>query len=459
MAQPSVTVLAPKARRAHPVHQQRTAVTPSRIAAAAVCAALRDGVMLDAAMERHVHPLEPRDRRWVQELVYGLLRRRAEFDEQLASRVTGGLGPLDPDLIDLLRLGAYQLLAMGSVPPYAAIAQTVELTKARHGVGASRLVNAVLRRVDREREQPLAMPDDPLDALALQTSHPRWLVERWQRAVGNDAAARRLDAANQEAPIVLRPFGCSTEALCDALLTDGVEGTRHPLVPDSVVLPLGTPLLALEAFQAGRCFVQDPAATLVVQYAAPPPVGVVVDLCAAPGGKALELSRQTARVIASDRSPIRIDRLLIGLGRVAADSIQVIVSDARDPAIAGADFVLLDVPCTGTGTFRRHPDARWRLRISDLAVLPALQRELLEGAAGIVRPGGLLVYSTCSLEPEENEEQIERFLAAHPEYHLEPPADSVIPMTTLDRGLLRVRPEIHGTDGAFAARMRRSATA
>jgi 16S rRNA (cytosine967-C5)-methyltransferase len=164
-------------------------------------------------------------------------------------------------------------------------------------------------------------------------------------------------------------------------------------------------------------------------------------------------------VIASDRSPIRIDRLLIGLGRVAADSIQVIVSDARDPAIAGADFVLLDVPCTGTGTFRRHPDARWRLRISDLAVLPALQRELLEGAAGIVRPGGLLVYSTCSLEAEENEEQIERFLAAHPEYHLEPPADSVIPMTTLDRGLLRVRPEIHGTDGAFAARMRRSATA
>jgi 16S rRNA (cytosine967-C5)-methyltransferase len=431
-------------------------VTPSRLAAAAILAALRDGVLLDAAMERHAHPLEVRDRRWVQELVYGLLRRRAEFDELLATRVKGGLGQLDADLLDLLRLGAYQLLAMGSVPPYAAIGQTVEVTKTRHGVGAARLVNAVLRRLDRERDVPLVIPADPVDALALRSSHPRWLVERWLRAVGDDAEAR-LMASGSEAPIVLRPWNCSADALANELHTVGIDAVPHALVPDSLVLPIGAPLLTLDAFLSGRCFVQDPAATLVAQYAAPGPQDVVADLCAAPGGKALELSRRAARVIASDRSPTRIDRLIVGLGRMASDRIQVIVADAAQPAVRDADLVLLDVPCTGTGTLRRHPDARWRLKISDMAVLPAVQRELLDGAASVVRPGGLLVYSTCSLEPEENDEQVDAFLARHPEFRLEAPPDSLLPMSVLDQGRLRVTPERHGTDGSFAARLRRGA--
>jgi 16S rRNA (cytosine967-C5)-methyltransferase len=430
-------------------------VTAPRVAAAAVLAALRDGVLLDAAMERHAHPLEARDRRWIQELVYGLLRRRAEFDEQLAIRVKGGLAALDDDLVDLLRLGAYQLLVMGSVPPYAAIGQTVELSKSRHGIGASRLVNAVLRRLDRERTSPLPVPDDPMEALALRTSHPRWLVERWVRAIGDDAE-RRLTANNSEAPIVLRPWQTSVDALIDELRTDGVDAVPHALLADSLVLPLGTPLLSLDAFLSGRCFVQDPAATLVARYAAPGPSDVVADLCAAPGGKSLELSRVAARVIASDRSATRVDRLLVGLGRVASDDIHVIVADAAHPAVTNADLVLLDVPCTGTGTFRRHPDARWRLRIADMSVLPALQRDLLEGAAAAVRPGGLLVYSTCSLEPEENDQQVDAFLARHPEFRPEPPPDSLLPMSVLDGGRLRVTPERHGTDGSFAARLRRA---
>ena len=131
------------------------------------------------------------------------------------------------------------------------------------------------------------------------------------------------------------------------------------------------------------------------------------------------------------------------------------VADARMPAIRPIDVVLVDAPCTGTGTFRRHPDARWRLKVSDLAVMAALQRSILRNAAEVVKPGGLLIYSTCSLEPEENEEQIERFLAEHPTWRLDPPPEGVVPSTTLDAGMLRVLPQRHGTDGAFAARLRR----
>ncbi|MCU0646987.1 MAG: 16S rRNA (cytosine(967)-C(5))-methyltransferase RsmB [Gemmatimonadaceae bacterium] len=446
----------PETRRGGARARRPLRVTPTRQAAAAISAALRDGALLDAAMERHADALDPRDRRWLQELIYGSLRRRAELDEWLAPRVRGGIARVDADLVDLLRHGVYQLLCMGSVPPYAAIGETVELAKTRHGIGAGQLVNAVLRRIDRERDLPLPLPEDPNDALAITMSQPRWLVDRWVRAIGMDDARARLDAARHEAPIVLRPFGVSAEVLEEELSREGVHVTRHPLVADSLVLPLGTPLLTLDAFTGGRCFVQDPAATLVAHYVAPPADGVVVDLCAAPGGKALELSQHTARVIAADRSPVRVDRLLVGLGRVATDRIHAIVCDAREPAIARADVVLLDVPCTGTGTLRRHPDARWRLRVADIAVMAAVQREILDGAAAAVAPGGLLVYSTCSLEPEENDEQIDAFLARHPEFRLEPPPGSVVPMTTLDAGRLRVRPEHHGADGAFAARLRRA---
>ncbi len=431
-------------------------VTDSRIAAAAILAELRSGQLLDPAFERHAGPLDARDRRWVQELVWGTLRRRGWFDAVLGSRVRGGLARLDGDVIDLLRLGAYQLLYMHSVPPYAAIAQTVELAKQRHGIGASKLVNAVLRRVDRERDalDPV-QPSDPVDALALRASHPRWLVSRWVARYGFDDTVRLLDANNQEAPIVLRPFGIVREQLEAMLEGAGVGVQEAPLVRDSLVLAPGVQLTELGAFKQGLLFVQDPAATLVTRYAAIEAGSTVADLCAAPGGKTLELSRTARTVVAADQVPGRLERLLVGLGRLDADNIVAYVGDAREPALRDMDAVLLDVPCTGTGTFRRHPDARWRLRASDLAVMSTIQRDILRGAAACVRPGGLLVYSTCSLEPEENDGPVDAFLAEHPDFVLEPPPAGTVPDTVLDRGRLRVLPQTHGADGAFAARLRR----
>ena len=436
----------------------RGGVTEARAVAAEICADLRAGELLDPSFERRVSLLDARDRRWTQELVYGMLRRRAWLDAILAERVRGGLARLDPDLTDLLRLGLDQLLCMRSVPAYAAIAQTVELAKRRHGIGASKLVNAVLRRADRERDtiEP-ELPGDPLEALALRYSHPRWLVARWLSRWGAADTEKLLAANNVEPPIIVRPFGIVREQLEAMLESAGVHAEDAPLVRDSLLLPSGVGLTELGAYRQGLFFVQDPAATLVAKYASIPTGATVADLCAAPGGKALELSHTASAIFAADRSVGRVWRMAQNFARLDVRHAHAIVGDAREPAIAAADVVLLDVPCTGTGTFRRHPDARWRLRVSDLAVMGALQRAIIRGAARVVRPGGLLVYSTCSLEPEENDVQVESFLAEHPEFTLEPPPAGAVPDDTVDAGRLRVLPHRHGADGAFAARLRRAA--
>ena len=434
------------------------AVTASRAVAAEICTDLRRGEFLDHSFERRIAPLDARDRRWTRELVYGMLRHRGWIDAILSDRVRGGLVRLDPDVIDLLRLGVYQLTNMGSVPAYAAIAQTVELAKRRHGLGASKLVNAVLRRTDRERDE-LKVPaaTEAAEALAVHYSHPRWLIARWIERWGEQDTERLLALNNTEAPLVIRPYGIVREQLEAMLEEAGVHVAEAPYVSDSIAISGGITFTELGAFKKGLFFVQDPAATLVTEYAAIAPSTTVADLCAAPGGKSLELSKIAGTVIASDKSLGRLQRLLANLQRLETTSLLPYVGDARQPAIAPVDAVLIDVPCTGTGTFRRHPDARWRLKISDLAVMSALQKTILRAAAKVVKQGGLLIYSTCSLEPEENDEQVDWFLSENPDWILESPPEGSVAPELLDRGRLRVLPQRHGTDGAFAARLRRVA--
>jgi len=431
-------------------------VTAARAVAAEICVDLRRGEFLDQSFERRIVPLDARDRRWTRELVYGMLRHRGTIDAILSERVRGGLVRLDPDVIDLLRLGVYQLLYMGSVPAYAAIAQTVELAKRRHGLGASKLVNAVLRRTDREREQlnPPA-PTDAVEALALKYSHPRWLVARWVERWGEQDAERLLTLNNADAPVVIRPYGIVREQLEATMEAAGVHVAEAPYARDSIAISGGTTFTELGAFKKGLFFVQDPAATLVTEYAAVQEGSSVVDLCAAPGGKALELSRIAGTVVASDRSFARLQRLLANQRRLESVNLLPFVGDARNPAVRPLDAVLVDVPCTGTGTFRRHPDARWRMKVSDIAVMSALQKQIIRAAAAVVNTGGLLVYSTCSLEPEENDAQVDSFLGEYPNFVLEPPPEGTLAPELIDNGRLRVLPHRHGTDGAFAARLRR----
>ncbi|MFN2397668.1 MAG: 16S rRNA (cytosine(967)-C(5))-methyltransferase RsmB [Gemmatimonadaceae bacterium] len=443
--------------RRPPSAARASAITESRRVATDILADLRTGALLDSSFERHAGRIDARDRRWTQELVYGMLRRRSWLDSVLEERVRGGLARLESDLVDLLRLGAYQLLFMGSVPAYAAIAQTVELAKERHGVGAGGLANAVLRRLDRERDDVnVAAPGDPIEALALAHSHPGWLVARWVAQFGAEEATRLLESNNIEAPTVLRPFGIVREQLEAKLESAGIGVASVPLAAESIQITTPVSLSEWGPYNQGLFYVQDPGSTLVTMYASVPAGATVADLCAAPGGKSLELARTAGVVFAADRSIARMTRLRSNIGRVDVASPLVLVADARQPPIKAVDMVLVDAPCTGTGTFRRHPDARWRLKVSDLAVTAALQSSILRAAAEIVKPGGLLVYSTCSLEPEENDVQIERFLGENAGWELEPPPSGAVHESVLDVGLLRVLPQRHGIDGAFAARLRRS---
>ena len=435
-------------------------VTDARVVAADICADLRRGTLLDASFDRRASAtLDARDRRFTRELVYGMLRSRARLDALLAERVRGGIARVDTDLVDLLRLGAYQLLHMRSVPPYAAIAQTVELAKRRHGIGAGKLTNAVLRRFDREAAQhelTYETPADPIDALALEASHPRWLVARWIARWGEAETRQLLESNNTEPPIILRPVNAVREQVEAMLESSGVSVTDAPLVHDSIrIASPVTSLTELGAFKQGVFHVQDPASTLVTKYAAIPDGSVVADVCAAPGGKTVELARRAAAVLSSDLSAARVKRIIENVARLELSNVSVYVADARKPALRDVDAVLIDAPCTGTGTFRRHPDARWRVKLSDFAVLGKLQREILKAAAAIVKPGGLLVYSTCSLETEENDAQLERFLSENREWRLDPPPEGAVPATVLDAGRLRVLPQRHGADGSFAARLRK----
>jgi 16S rRNA (cytosine967-C5)-methyltransferase len=434
-------------------------VTEARVVAAEICGDLRAGQLLDPAFDARAARLDARDRRWTRELVYGMLRRRSWLDAILGDRVRGGTARLDADLTDLLRLGAYQLLFMGSVPAYAGIAQTVELAKRRHGLGASKLANAVLRRIDRERETlRVELPSDPVEALAIELSHPTWLVARWVARWGVAETRELLIANNREAPLVARPYNVGREQLEAMLENAGIRVADAPLLTDAIDLQSVSSLTELGAFRQGLFHVQDPASTLVTDYAAVPPDSRVADLCAAPGGKSIELSRRARSVHASDISPLRLQRVVENVARLELAHVFSHVADARLPAIRPVDAVLVDAPCTGTGTFRRHPDARWRLKASDLAVMSALQRSILRSAASVVRPGGLLIYSTCSLEPEENDAQVDAFLSEHRDWRLEPPPAGAVPESVLDGGRLRVLPHRHKTDGSFAARLRRIAS-
>jgi 16S rRNA (cytosine967-C5)-methyltransferase len=430
--------------------------TSTRAAALEVLRRARAGELADRALENATRDLEPRDRAWTAELVLGTFRLRGRLDWLLAPRVKGGLGRLDADVLDVLRLGAYQLLEMGSVPAYAAVSQSVDLVRTTSSPAASGLVNGVLQAL--RRAGTIEAPDfaaDPIEYVGGWESHPRWLAERWVARFGADEARALAEADNLRPGLYVRPLGMSAEAAASELARRGIPAELVDLSPDSVrILP---PATAADVLAAIPAVVQDPAATLVVRYAAVPAGATVLDLCAAPGGKALGLSESAAQVAAADLSWRRMRRMRQNTSRLGREHrVAAVVADARTPPFRPADAVLLDAPCTGTGTFRRHPDGRWRVGLNDLDGLVALQTELLDAAAAHVKPGGLLIYSTCSLEPEENEVQTDAFLAAHPEFTAEP-APGAVDASLLDgAGRLMVLPHRHGFDGAFAVRMRRA---
>jgi len=362
---------------------------------------------------------------------------------------------LDAEVREAIRLGAYQILCMHSVPGYAAVSQSVDLVRESMGPGPTGLVNAVLRKVDRGGDGPERFPDrarDPLGFLETWGSHPRWLLERWLARWSLDEVRALVEHDNRPPRLHLVPFDVSLDEALGILDRAGLAA--EPVGEGTHCLRLGdgaSPTAALDALP--RAIIQDPAANLVVLYADVPEGTKVADLCAAPGGKALAVADRPLYTLAADRSEPRL-HMLRDNARRTGRPLGLAVADARHPPLREVDVVLVDAPCTGTGTLQRKPDARWRLRPASLSDLVELQCEMLDAAAALIPVGGLLVYSTCSLEREENEEQVDAFLGRHPGFRVQ--ATEAVPSRYRDGlGRLAVMPQSSGFDGAFAARLRR----
>jgi 16S rRNA (cytosine967-C5)-methyltransferase len=357
-----------------------------------------------------------------------------------------------PTLQNILRLGAYQLTALDRVPPHAAVSTSVALAREAGGARAGGFVNALLRRMTREGPQNRPRGMGPLD-LAARHSHPEWLVRRWLDRFGPEDTDRLLRWNNSRPALVIQPARAAGDAILRRFAAAGIRTAPAPWGAGIAVS--GSRPEQLPGFADGDFLVQDPAQALVTWYAGMPAGCLTYDACAAPGGKTIGLARMGVRVLAADVSRARVARLRQNLRRAGGREF-VVVADSRRPPLLDVDAVFLDAPCLGTGTFARHPDARWRVTPDALAALIQRQAELLASAALVVRPGGLLVYSTCSLEPEENEGQVDSFLAEHAEFERETP-DDALPALLTSNGDLMTLPHRDRMDGAYAARLRRIA--
>jgi 16S rRNA (cytosine967-C5)-methyltransferase len=430
--------------------------TDARRAALTILELVDQGVPFDTARDRAVIGLQERDRRLAHELAAGVLRQQNFVDDALAPVIARGLSGVDPRLHRILRLGAYQLLALDRVPAHAAVSVCVDLARDVGGDRAAGFVNAVLRRIG--RVEPLAAGSSGqlsvAGELAHRYSHPSWLVSRWVHRYGAQETEALLAWNNQRPQLVIQPARASLAELSEQFEAAGIESAAAPWGA-GLTVGVSQPR-ELPGYAEGEFVVQDPAQALVIRFANISAGSTVLDACAAPGGKAIALGRAAARVIAADRNPQRVRRLRDNLVRAGRPGIWAIVADAASPPLRQVDAALLDAPCLGTGTFARHPDARTRVRPAALNDLAANQSRLLDGVAGVVRPGGLLIYSTCSLEPEENESTVTQFLARHTEFQRE--ASTAVPPELLSSaGDLSLFPPRHGTDGAYAARLRRAA--
>jgi 16S rRNA (cytosine967-C5)-methyltransferase len=425
-----------------------------RRAAHAVLTEVRAGRPFDLALDRAVERLSEPDRRLAHELAAGVLRSQTSLDERLAPLVPRGWASVAPELKDVLRLGALQLTSLDRVPAHAAVDTSVALAKTTAGARAGGFVNAVLRRLGTEPGiEGNGEPVGPQRRLAQAASHPPWLVERWVERFGAEETTALLRWNNTRPRLVLQPARASQEELERRWRAAGIEATPAPFgagLATGRIRPRELP-----GFEEGAFIVQDPAQALLARFANLPPDAIVYDACAAPGGKAIALGRAAGRVIAADVDRARVARLAENLGRAGSGREHPVVADARRPPVRPVSAVLVDAPCLGTGTFARHPDARWRVTPAALAALARRQARLLDAAATVVTPGGLLLYSTCSIEPEENERQVEAFLVRHPDFGREASQTFPAPLTSAD-GDLMILPQRHHMDGAFAARLRRA---
>jgi len=442
-------------------------IAPARIAAYETVLAVASGrADLPTALARARQKLkDDRDRALAGEIAAGAIRWQGAADHLV--REFSGRAPakLDAEVLAILRIGIFQLLHLDRVPASAIVDDAVQLAGRAGKRSASGFVNALLRRVSRERAHLPLPASPPIDLLSTTLSHPRWLAERWLGRHGADSAERWARFDNTPAALTLRVNTLVTtrDALARDLAAAGVATEPARFAPDGLVVSAGNPLLTPLA-GTGAFVVQDEASQLVGAFAAAAPGERILDACASPGGKTTQMAAamgDAGTIVAADVRGRRLDLLARAVAVSGARCVRVVQADARTapPYRSLFDAVLLDAPCSGLGTIRRDPDVRWRRTEGDLAPLAEAQGSMLAQLATVVRPGGRLVYSTCSSEPEENEEVVAAFLAAHPGFAQRTPAafaDRPDLAALLDgSGALKTLPFRDGLEAFYAAELRR----
>lgn len=419
-------------------------------------------------------PAPKSERGFCTELVYGTVRHRLTLDWILGAYLSRPLEALKPAIRNILRLSLYQLAIMGHKPEAAVVNEAVVLARKHGHKGVAGLVNAVLRGYLREPDKAVFPPLDldPAGHISLRFSHPNWLVKRWISHFGIQETMSLCARNNLPAPVTIRAntMRCTRRQLIERLADEGVTAAETPMAPEGLQISGFDRLESLPSYRDGCFTVQDESSMLVGHVLSPNPGDVVVDLCGAPGGKTTHLAQlmqDKGSIISVDLHRHRTKLIQQTASRLGINIVATVAGDALGfhmPEDTPVDAVLLDAPCTGTGVLGRRPDARWRRTPEELGQLTGIQRKLLEKATALIRPGGILVYSTCSLEPEEGHEAVRWALDRFPEMH-SVPLRGRLPDTVLDKGgadgeegWIYLLPWIHDTDGFFIACLQKGKT-
>ncbi|HWR44783.1 16S rRNA (cytosine(967)-C(5))-methyltransferase RsmB [Sporomusa sp.] len=408
--------------------------------------------------------LSDQDRRFITELVYGTVKAGATLDWMLSNYLSRPLTKVAPIIRNILRLGMYQLFFLEKVPASAACNQAVELAKKYGHAGTVKFVNGVLRNAARSPEK-IVYPDrdkQPIRYLALKYFHPEWLIERWVKRLGAAACEELCQINNNTPPLSVRTntVKINRTELMQRLTDEGVTCQVSDWTPEGIVCYEHPGLGSLASLQEGLFQVQDESSMLVAHILGPQPGEFVIDACGAPGGKTTHIAalmNNTGKVLSTDiyehkLTLTRENAGRLGLTNIETKALDAVNLDSMYPL--KADRVLVDAPCSGLGVLRRKPDSRWRKSDEILQDLPKLQAAILASAAQCVKPGGVLVYSTCTTEPEENQNIVNAFLQAHPAFALEP-AGQYLPGQKRSDSMLQLWPHTDGVDGFFIARMTR----
>jgi 16S rRNA (cytosine967-C5)-methyltransferase len=424
----------------------------------------RDRAFADIALEHALERarLDARDAALCTEIVYGTLRWRRHLDWRLAPHLKRPLAKLDPWVRALLRLTVYQLVFLDRVPRWAAVDEAVSVARLKsRGPGPAEFVNAVLRAFTRA-PQPPRLPADPVEAAAIRWSFPDWIAARWIARYGLTEAERLMAALNERPPVTIRAntLRISREDLAARLRDEELAETDPTtLAPEGLTVRRGA-VSRWAAFTAGWCSIQDEASMLIARLLDPQPGELVADACAAPGTKTTHLAQLMAnrgRIVAIDPNEARLRLLTQGAARLGVSIVETHAGGVA--SVAGrwknrCDRVLVDAPCSNLGVLRRNPDVKWKREEADLHRLAEKQQGILAASAELVKPGGRLVYATCSLEPEENDAIVGAFLESHRDWRVDPPAD--FPVAPDAAGFVRCLPHVHGTDGFTAVRLARA---